>query len=626
MSSVMIAILRLAHLAGIVGLAASAGCSSGPAETICRGLACSEAEWQEVFDRSVQDLYDEGIEITPESYDDPVHARRLRERMLQLVGGVPEAEAEADTGTQSLAVYDGDRDYCGPAWFGDWSQVSPGDCLNRVCFEHDRCYDGIANYGVACPWSQQTDTCDARFFAEYRACSSRSACGVACHAVAAAALGLKTLCINPLFTGRPAVRAACLLRAVTCRQCTPIAPTALCADREVTCGSLPESCGGTAACGTCSDGQTCVEHADGSATCSTCPGAPVCSGHGRCDADTSTCACDAGWTGPDCATPPATCQDGRIETQPCGNCGTRSRTCTGGAWGSWSACGGQGECAAGATESCGSGGSRSCSATCTWSACSGQTCVGPSSQACGACGTQTRACDAGSGQWSPWGACQGQGLCSPGATQSCGGASTQTCTATCTWGACGSTCGNGTCDGAESPLDCPSDCAPVAIPAERLGRVTQGGCSATTIGWHATTGSAYWTYATACTLPSVFDPPGYTHEVMRWRWQVRKPGNYRVVVSIPSSAEACGFSLTNFATGARYYLLRPGAGTAADLRIVDQQANAGRDVTIASALNSNAGELALYLYDSAADQPAPCCDCATSRRVFYKDARLEWVP
>ena len=620
MSNLWSVVPRLGRAALTTLLVTLGACSSASVEVICDGLACSEEQWQAVFERSVDDLYREGIEITPASYDDPVQLERLRARMIELVGGDPEAGPLV----QARSTYDTARDYCGPDWFGNWSQVSPGDCMNRVCFDHDRCYGEIANYpGAACAWSRQTATCDANFFADYRACGR---CGVACHAVAAAALGFKTLCINPVLTRYPAVRLACALRASLCVTCTSVAPPELCDGRDVACGTQVDACGGAVSCGTCDAGQDCVPAPDRTAACSTCPGSPVCSGHGTCDGDTSTCRCDAGWSGADCATPPAVCQDGRTETQPCGNCGSRSRTCVGGAWGPWSACGGGGECAAGTTEACGAGGTRTCGATCAWSACGGQSCAGPSSQSCGACGTQTRTCDAASGQWSAWSGCSGEGVCSPGATQTCGGAATQTCTATCAWGACGSTCGNGTCDGAESPLDCPSDCAPVAIPAERLGRVTQGGCSATTIGWHATTSAAYWTYATACPLPSVFDPAGYTHEVMRWRWQVRKPGNYRVVVSIPSAAEACGFSLTNFATAARYYLLRPGAGTAADLRLVDQQANAGRDVTLASALNSNAGELALYLYDSAGDQPAPCCDCATSRRVFYKDARLEWVP
>lgn len=68
-------------------------------------------------------------------------------------------------------------------------------------------------------------------------------------------------------------------------------------------------------------------------------------------------------------------------------------------------------------------------------------CTGPTSQACGNCGTQTRTCN--SGSWSPWGACVGAGVCTPSATQACSGGGTQTCSATCAWGAC--TCAGGAC-------------------------------------------------------------------------------------------------------------------------------------------------------------------------------------
>ena len=74
------------------------------------------------------------------------------------------------------------------------------------------------------------------------------------------------------------------------------------------------------------------------------------------------------------------CNPGQTETEGCGNCGSRSRTCGGTCqWGSWSGCGGQGECPAGATESkaCGDCGqqTRSCDNSCTWSGYS--ECAGP---------------------------------------------------------------------------------------------------------------------------------------------------------------------------------------------------------------------------------------------------------
>ena len=58
----------------------------------------------------------------------------------------------------------------------------------------------------------------------------------------------------------------------------------------------------------------------------------------------------------------------------CGNCGTKSRTCSGGKWSSWSACKGEGSCKPKATKACGSGGIQECSSKCQWGAC--KTCSG----------------------------------------------------------------------------------------------------------------------------------------------------------------------------------------------------------------------------------------------------------
>ncbi|MBI2394313.1 MAG: hypothetical protein HYV09_32375 [Deltaproteobacteria bacterium] len=67
--------------------------------------------------------------------------------------------------------------------------------------------------------------------------------------------------------------------------------------------------------------------------------------------------------------------------------------------------------------------------------------AGPASEPCGKCGTRTRTCVA-PGTWGAWGACTGEGVCTPGEVASvstaCGGAlekKTKTCTTSCTWGA-----------------------------------------------------------------------------------------------------------------------------------------------------------------------------------------------
>lgn len=65
------------------------------------------------------------------------------------------------------------------------------------------------------------------------------------------------------------------------------------------------------------------------------------------------------------------CQPGQSETQSCGNCGEKKRTCASTCkWGSWGACGGEGACTPGTEEekACGDCGkkSRSCQNDCSW--------------------------------------------------------------------------------------------------------------------------------------------------------------------------------------------------------------------------------------------------------------------
>ena len=73
------------------------------------------------------------------------------------------------------------------------------------------------------------------------------------------------------------------------------------------------------------------------------------------------------------------CSPGQQQSQGCGNCGTKTRSCQGnGKWSGWSGCQGQGPCAPG----------------------QGQT------EDCGDCGQHSRSCG-GNCQWGGWGACAG---------------------------------------------------------------------------------------------------------------------------------------------------------------------------------------------------------------------------
>jgi len=111
------------------------------------------------------------------------------------------------------------------------------------------------------------------------------------------------------------------------------------------------------------------------------------------------------------------CSPGQTQTEGCGRCGRRTRTCNSSCqWTGWSGCSGEGVCSPGQSqnEGCGRCGrrSRTCNSSCQWagwSGCSGEGVCSPGqsqSQACCDCGTQTRSCGSNC-QWAGWGTCGG---------------------------------------------------------------------------------------------------------------------------------------------------------------------------------------------------------------------------
>ena len=168
---------------------------------------------------------------------------------------------------------------------------------------------------------------------------------------------------------------------------------------------------------------------------------------GNCGSRTRTCGSNCTWGGWGACGSQGTCAPGATDTGACGSCGSRTRTCTSAcAWGSWGSCGGQGVCAPGATESgaCGKCGTRkrTCAGGCAWGAWSGCSGEGPctpgedQSEACGNCGTRARSCTDAC-KWPAWPECGGQGECPAGSVdqQACGdcGLRERTCLADCTY-------------------------------------------------------------------------------------------------------------------------------------------------------------------------------------------------
>lgn len=114
------------------------------------------------------------------------------------------------------------------------------------------------------------------------------------------------------------------------------------------------------------------------------------------------------------AGPMGVCSPGDAREVPCGGCGTQVEVCESGAWVASGGCTEVPMCMTGATEE--------------------------QSEACGMCGSHTRTrsclgCD-GWGDWGPYGACVGEGVCAPGTarmgTEACAcGMGLRTVTETC---------------------------------------------------------------------------------------------------------------------------------------------------------------------------------------------------
>ncbi len=146
------------------------------------------------------------------------------------------------------------------------------------------------------------------------------------------------------------------------------------------------------------------------------------------------------------------CTPGQTQSQGCGLCGSRHRTCGSGGnschWGSWTGCQGEGPCSPGQTQTEGCGKrcghrSRSCGGGCQWGGWTGCQGEGPcvagavETEGCGNCGHHARTCTP-SCLWSEYSPCADQGPCAPGQleTKPCGecGYAERVCGETCQMG------------------------------------------------------------------------------------------------------------------------------------------------------------------------------------------------
>lgn len=165
----------------------------------------------------------------------------------------------------------------------------------------------------------------------------------------------------------------------------------------------------------------------------------ACEGQGECSAgDFAACGGNSYHECSDTCTwgacNPVTCVPGTSDSEVCGTCGTRNRTCVKGEWSAFGNCTNQGTCEPNDTQACGNQGTQTCNVSCQWSNCTGQVCDGSPVELCGNCGFRSRTCN--NGTWSGFGTCTGERECLPGAMQSCGGQQSKTCGLDCYFGAC----------------------------------------------------------------------------------------------------------------------------------------------------------------------------------------------
>jgi hypothetical protein len=281
-----------------------------------------------------------------------------------------------------------------------------GDCENQTC-------DGPATR--ACGFcGTQHRSCNNGVWSEWLPCGDEGVCMP----------GTTQACGSG---GTQACQGSCQWSPCTMQVCDGAASNACgnCGMQTRTCDSNTAQWSEWGACedqGVCRPDSTMVCGREGTQTCG------------------GNCRWDVACTGQTCEGP---------SRRACGLCGTQTRSCNmmTGEYSDWSACFGEGECMPNARMACGSGGEQTCGGNCRWgTACTGQTCTGPSTQRCGDCGTQTRTCNTNTGEWSGWGTCADEGDCTAGETRTCGAnmSGTQTCTAACRWDAA---CPGQMCDG-----------------------------------------------------------------------------------------------------------------------------------------------------------------------------------
>ncbi|GEM_PF-3515174 len=163
----------------------------GLGQIICEETSYSQEQFTAAFNTAVATLAVEGYEVVPLTWEDANGFSRLVQHMIEALGCASQDMAGQETAGASsrrngsgmcrtvfdLSQYRSAVMYCGPgARLGNDCPPYyrfPGDCLNRLCYQHDRCYEGIIQaQGPVCLWSNETSSCDNPFHVAALACGS----------------------------------------------------------------------------------------------------------------------------------------------------------------------------------------------------------------------------------------------------------------------------------------------------------------------------------------------------------------------------------------------------------------------------------------------------------------------
>jgi hypothetical protein len=275
---ILLSLIPLAIFVGCDGGGGGGGDSADndqdtASEVLCSAETCTEAQWTEIFARTLNELDEEGLVIDFHTIaTDPVVYSEIFNRMLSMVGGdgaeqqvqlanEQQTQLEAFEPFEAFEPYDNSIEYCGPgksAPGGSYILPNVGECMNRACWEHDNCYGTIIETdGGWCMWSTSTYYCDDWFLSSFNDCIDKGECGIRCRIATTIVSNLRVICETPLIEYPAMIFENCRDRPVNCVKCTPTPDNESCAAFGAKCGETENGCGWKINCGSCAETEVC---------------------------------------------------------------------------------------------------------------------------------------------------------------------------------------------------------------------------------------------------------------------------------------------------------------------------------------------------------------------------------